>query len=60
MSKEFKMCPKCLKGAVRATGEVVKLAKSDNGDEIVGDLSECDACHYLVIFRKPAKKTKGK
>lgn len=58
MSKEFKMCPKCLKGAIRPTGEVVKLAKSDSNEEITGDLSECDTCHYLVIFRKPAKKNK--
>ncbi len=52
------MCPKCLKGAIRPTGEVVKLAKSDSNEEITGDLSECDTCHYLVIFRKPAKKNK--
>jgi hypothetical protein len=58
MEEEFKMCPKCLKGAVQPTGETVKLPKTDGGEEIVGDISECDNCHYLVIFRKPAKKKK--
>jgi hypothetical protein len=60
MAIEFKMCPKCLKGAIRPTGEVVKLLKNDSGEDIVGDVSECDTCHYLVIFRQLAKKIKNK
>jgi hypothetical protein len=55
MEKDFKMCPKCLNGAVRPTGEIVKLSKIDSDENIVGNVSECDNCHYLILYRRTIK-----